>query len=913
MKNLPIYDVRDELVEVLRNGPFVIIEAPTGSGKSTQVPQILLDSGIAGDGRVVVLQPRRLAARMLARRVARERGVNLGGEVGYQVRFDNKSSSATRIKFETDGIILRELQGDALLRDISVIVFDEFHERHLYSDIMLGLARELQAGARPDLKLVVMSATLEADVLVDFFGGCPVIRTEGRAFPVDILYLKPNATVAKMPIWDLVARELSGVLREQSVGDVLVFMPGAYEIRRTVEAIRRQSVARDFIVMPLYGGLSPDEQDRAVEPAMKRKIIVSTNVAETSLTIDGVCAVIDSGLVRRAAFDSRRGINTLLIEKNSQASATQRAGRAGRTAPGICLRLWNEREHGKRNAQELPELLRVDLAGTLLQLKQILNNHKFERPASNIQRSTSNGDGGLARQGSQSGVGAPQLQRGECCVLENVLQLKSEGNCRGDLEMDLACLHAGVGLMGFPWITPPPVEAVESAVGLLQGLGAFDGLGELTELGERMAHFPLHPRFSRMLIAAEYYGCVPTMCLVAALLQERSILLRKPGVSIRERQLDLCEGCEDSDLFMMIKVWEEAERQKFRRDACDSIGVHGVAARSVGVLQQQLVKIAESMGLDCYEVSPATASIYKSFLIGFSDHVAMRGGSNRCMLVGGRRGTIDADTVLDSGHRLFVAAEINEIGGRQGSVDVRVSGLTAISHEWLEELFPENFGEKRNVYFDRVGKRMLAERQVCFHDLVIESKRVGNVTDDEAATAMAAEVVAGRITIKSWNAKVEQWINRVNMVAKYCPEMGVPSITAEDRVALVEQICHGAQSVKAVKNLDVWPVLRQWLSAAQEATVKAYAPERVKLENGREPRLHYDDSSGPYIAMRVQELYDTHNTPHICNGNLSVRFHILAPSQRPVQITDDIESFWQNGYDRVKKDLRGRYPKHEWR
>ena len=865
MRRLPIYDVEGEIVDALRSAGRLIIEAPTGSGKSTQVPQILLDSGIAGDGRIVVLQPRRLAARMLARRVAKERVVNLGDEVGYQVRFDNKSGSNTRIKFETDGIILRELQGNPLLRDVSVIVFDEFHERHLYSDIMLGLARELVAGGRPDLKLVVMSATLETDALVDYFGECPVIRTKGRAFPVDIRYLKPRATAAKMSVWDLVVRELPALLREQPQGDVLIFMPGAYEIRRTIEAIQRRQIAKEFLVVPLYGSLSPSDQDRAVDRARQRKIIVSTNVAETSLTIDGVCMVVDSGLVRSAAFDARRGINTLLIEKCSQASAIQRAGRAGRTAPGICLRLWFERDHCERISQDLPELLRVDLAGTLLQLKQIISDRKNERPASNIQHRTSNAD---------------------------LISLK---------------------LADFPWITSPPVDAVERAVSLLQNLGAFDDSCEITERGKRMTRFPLHPRVARMLIAAEYYGCVPTMCLVAALLQERSILLRRAGSKIRERQLDLCDGREDSDLLMMIKVWQEAAGHNFHRDACELIGVHGVAARSVGVLQQQLEKTAESMGLDCFEVSPLTDSIYKCLLLGFSDHVAKRSGNNRCLLVGGKRGSIEQDTVLDNEYRLFVATEINEIGGSHGNVDVRVSGLTAISQEWLTDLFPNKFSEKREVYFDTVGRRMLAEKQVCFHDLIIESKRVGNVTDDEAAAVMAAEVVAGRITIKQWNQKVEEWINRVNLVAEHCPDMGVPAITNDDHLALVEQICIGAHSVKAVKSRDVWPVLRQWLSAMQETTVKAYAPERIKIENGREPRLHYDDPSGPYISMRVQELYDTNATPVICNGKLKVKFRILAPSQRPVQVTDDLESFWKNGYERVKKDLRGRYPKHEWR
>ncbi len=843
MSQLPIYSVRDEILAALRAGPYVIIEAPTGSGKSTQVPQMLLDSGLAGAGRVVVLQPRRIAARMLARRVAEERDVGLGSEVGYQVRFDNRSSRDTRIKFETDGIILRELQGDPQLREVSIIVFDEFHERHLYSDIMLGLAKELQAGARPDLKLVVMSATLEADALVAFLGACPVVRTEGRAFPVDTRYLKPSARDAKLSPWDLVARELPGVMRNQPNGHVLVFMPGAYEIRRTVEAVRRLPVARDCLVVPLYGALSADEQDRAVAPAAQRKVIISTNVAETSLTIDGVTAVIDSGLVRRACFDPRRGFNTLLIDKNSQASAAQRAGRAGRTAPGLCLRLWSERDHGKRKRHEEPELLRVDLAETLLQLK-----------------------------------------------------------------------HVGVtSLDAFPWVTPPPSQAVDKAAILLRELGAFDATESVTPIGNRMAAFPLHPRIARMLIAAEHYGCVPTMCLVAALLQERSILLRRPGATIRERQLDLLEGREDSDVLLMVRLWEAAARERFQRDACEAIGVHGVTARSAGALQEQLIRTAESQGLDCFEVKLEPESIYSCLLAGFSDHVAMRTGSNRCSLVGGRRGSVDGESVVGKEHALLVAAEIQEIGTRQGEVDVKLSALTVIQEAWLTELFPEDFGERRRVYFDTVGKRMLAERQRCFRDLVIASERVDDVSDDEAASALAGEVAAGRLVLKHWDRKVEQWIARLNLVALHCPELGVPPFSDEDQHALVEQVCHGARSAKAVKTREVWPVLQQWLSREQRAAIEAYAPERIRIENGREPRLQYDDLGGPYIAMRIQELYDTNTTPTICNGHVRVKVRILAPNQRPVQITDDLSSFWQNGYDRVKKDLRGRYPKHEWR
>jgi ATP-dependent helicase HrpB len=282
-------------------------------------------------------------------------------------------------------------------------------------------------------------------------------------------------------------------------------------------------------------------------------------------------------------------------------------------------------------------------------------------------------------------------------------------------------------------------------------------------------------------------------------------------------------------------------------------------------------------------------------------------------VVGGRRGTLAADSVVTREYALLVAAGIREIGTRQGAVDVKLSMLTGIRQEWLTQLFPRDFGERRHVYFDRAAKCILAERRLCFRDLVIETARAGDVTDDEAAAVLAGEVTAGRVTLKRWDRKVEQWIARVNLVAASCPELGVPPIEDRDRHALVEQVCHGARSARAVKTREVWPVLQEWLSPGQAAAVRAYAPEQVTIQNGRQARLQYDDAGGPYIAMRIQELYDTREVPVICSGRVRVKFRILAPNQRPVQITDDLASFWENGYQQAKKDLRGRYPKHEWR
>src|SRR6478752_3625588 len=367
-EDLPIFELENSIVENLRTHSRLIIQAPTGSGKSTQVPQILLDHGILGDGQVVILQPRRLATRLLASRVAAERGSRLGDEVGYQIRFENITSARTRIRFVTEGILLRQLIQNPGLDGISAILFDEFHERHLYGDITLARALSLQATSRPDLKLAVMSATLDTGLLEKYLAPCATLTSAGRAFPVEIEYLPKPCGGDDYPVWDLAADELER-LAPQTDGDALIFMPGKYEIGRTISSIRASRISDRFVVLPLHGELPPAEQDAALANYEKRRAIVATNVAETSLTIDGVRVVIDSGLARIARFDSRRGINTLLVEKISRASADQRSGRAGRTAPGRCLRLWTEREHLDRADQELPEVKRLDLAEVVLTLK----------------------------------------------------------------------------------------------------------------------------------------------------------------------------------------------------------------------------------------------------------------------------------------------------------------------------------------------------------------------------------------------------------------------------------------------------------------------------------------------------------------------------------------------------------------
>ncbi len=366
---LPIYEIEAELVARFTAERRLIVQAPTGSGKSTQIPQMLLDRGLAGRGQIAILQPRRLAARLLAARVAQERGCELGGEVGYQIRFEQCAGPATRIKYVTEGILLRQMLQDPTLTGVGVLIFDEFHERHLYGDLTLAQALELQERKRPDLGLVVMSATLDAGLLEDYLRPCAVLRSGGRMFPVELEFAAHRSGPQSAPVWERAVDAFERHAQGGGTGDVLIFMPGSYEIQQTLGALRHRRAADDYVLLPLHGELSPREQDAAVARHDRPKVVVSTNVAETSVTIDGVRLVIDSGQARIPRYDPHRGINTLWVEKISQASADQRAGRAGRTAPGRCVRLWTTAEHGERAVQEAPEIKRLDLSEAVLTLK----------------------------------------------------------------------------------------------------------------------------------------------------------------------------------------------------------------------------------------------------------------------------------------------------------------------------------------------------------------------------------------------------------------------------------------------------------------------------------------------------------------------------------------------------------------
>ena len=846
---LPIFEIERALLDTLSTHKRLVLTAPTGSGKSTQVPQMLLDGDLLRDGQVAVLQPRRLPTRMLAAWVAHSRGVKLGGEVGYQMRLDNVTSPATRICYVTEGVLLRRMLADRELSGVSAIVFDEFHERHLYGDITLARALQIQESTRPDLIIIVMSATLDSAqvaMVKKYLQPCAMLSSQGRAFPVAIEYLsKPGGD---RPVWELAVKELERLVRQHPQGDALIFMPGTYEITRTVEAARTE-LGQEFLVLPLHGELSPADQDAAVARYDRRKIVVATNVAETSLTIDGVRLVIDSGLARLPRYDTYRGINTLLVEKISRAAAEQRAGRAGRTAPGHCLRLWTAHDQSARPAQELPEVKRLDLSEVILILKA-------------------------------SGV--------------------------NDVRT-------------FRWLEAPDPRALERAEALLIDLGAIDDkTAAITALGRRMLAFPAHPRYARMLLAAHDYGCVRPVALIAALTQGRELLARRQAKQIDDPRDELFGAETESDFFVLMRAWRYAERQGYQSDRCRRLGVQPQAARQVGALFEQFLRIAAAEGLDISAKPYDNAAVQRCVLVGFSDHLAKRldAGSQRCELVHGRRGALARESVVQKAP-LFVVSEVREVesasGGRERNLNVVLNLATAVNETWLRELFPQGFNEVHAVAYDPTLRRVVARDQTRFRDLVLAERLSDDPPIDESAGILAREVAAGRCVLEHWSESVEQWILRVNRLREWMPELALPAIGEDDRNAIIEHICHGAFSYNEIKKRPVLPVVKSWLSRQQQAWIEEYAPDRIDLPRGRNVKVVYSADGPPAIAARIQDLYGIKEALWIAGRRVAVLIEVLAPSNRPVQVTENLAVFWRETYPKLKQELQRKYPKHEWR
>ena len=859
---LPIDPLLPAIVAALRAGTRLILRAAPGAGKTTRVPAALLDAGIAGGRQVMVLEPRRIAARAAAEYVAAARGAAVGGEVGYRVRFEARGGARTRLWFVTEGVLGRQLARDPFLEDVGVLVLDEFHERHLPGDVALAIARELQESVRPDLKLVVMSATLDTAALAAYLPGAALLTSEGRAHPVDIAHAAAPDDRWLAP---RIAAALAGLLRDgDDGGDVLVFLPGAAEIRRATEALAPLAGAHDFDVLPLHGELPLDAQRRVLRRGARRRVVLATNVAETSLTVEGVTAVIDSGLARLAEYDARRGLNALRLAPISRAAAEQRAGRAGRTAPGRCVRLWTAAEHADRLPRETPEIRRLELSATALELRAW-----------------------------------------------------------------------GVGdLTTFAWLDAPRPGAVAQAEALLHGLGALDAAGAITPLGRELLAIAAPPRIARLLVEARRRGAGAAGALLAALAAERDVLLEARAFG-DAASAPWPDG--PSDLLLRAELYAQIERGGFNEAACRRLGLERGALRAVERARRSFAaaRVVQAGGGHAAERRPADAgrrlrartpaatdtsragtpaatsdarALQLAVLAAFPDRVCRRRapGAARALMVGGAGVVLDARSVVRAAE-LFVAVDLD----RGAGAEARVRLASAVERAWLEALFPDAVTRDALVEFDAAQARVVRRRRTRYRDLVLDERVDGEVDRAAAGAVLAAAARRDPAGALQFDDETRHLLERLRFLARVMPELDWPAADALLGAAL-EALCDGKRSLAELRRADVGGVLVGLLSAAQRAALAREAPPRLTLPAGRSAAIVYAADKPPAAAARIQEVFGLAATPRLGGGRVALVLELLAPNQRPVQITDDLASFWRGGYAEVRKHLRGRYPKHFW-
>ncbi len=880
---LPVLEIEPDILAALAAGNRLVLTAPTGSGKTTQVPQILLRGG-AIPGQIFVLQPRRLATRMVAQRVAQEMRTPIGETVGYQTRHDSRVSLRTRIRFMTEALLLRMLQSNPTLPGVGAVVLDEFHERNLAADIALGLLKTLQETHRPDLRLLVMSATLDAKAVAAYLKS-PALEAGGRLFPVDIRYLPRRRIDAP---WDLAAEAIALAAESPEPGDVLVFMPGVYEINRTIEAARRATSHREISLRPLHGSLPPDQQDAALAPAPPgvRKVVVATNVAETSLTIDGIRWVIDSGLARVHRYESHRGIDVLRVEPISRASADQRAGRAGRTAPGVAIRLWTDTDHRAREAQTDPEVRRVDLADAVLQLKSM---------------------GADARTFPWLEPPDPQgLDRAEQ-LLTAIDALAPAPDARGTGTL------VPVNIPGATGPSPRgPVSPSDTAKGKEHGAAEEPqtrGTLKITDLGRKMAHFPAHPRLARMMLEAADRRCLRRAAVWAALISEPDLVTRTDAQFLLNHQPD---GEPASDLAVRERLLELARGAKFDLNRCIDLHVHANTAREVDRAARQLEDLCRRMDLPL-DGPDRAEDLLRCLLVGFPDHVAVKMETERphCAMTGRRRVVLDRQSVVRSAG-LLLAVEINEIG-RGENVETNLALSSALDPAWLAEVHPERVTTRSVPIWNEQNSAVEMAEERVYDGLVIERTVRPTASPAVAAEFFVERIMSGELKLENWSEGAEQWIARTRSVAKWFPERELITYDDDDRRVILHEIVSGATRWSQIRDRPCLPALREALGWEEQQLVEKMAPESIPLPSGKRMPITYPPDGPPRGRAKIQDLFGWTQTPLVGGGRQKVTIEILAPNHRPVQVTDDLAGFWERLYPTVRNELRRKYPRHEWR
>lgn len=813
--DLPIHALLPALLRHLRRAPRVLLQAPPGAGKSTAVAPALLHESWLEGRKIVLLEPRRLAARNIARYMARQLDEAVGETVGYRMRFESKVGPGTRIEVVTEGVLNRQLQHDPALETVGLVIFDEFHERSLQADLGLALCLDAQAGLRPDLRLLVMSATLQGDALAALLGDAPVLRSEGRSFSVAHVYRPPRCR------WQ---RDRSGFLGAVSetvqfalateAGSILVFLPGVGEIRQVLQRLQGQRLPPEVDLAPLYGELDMAAQQRAIAPAPdgRRKVVLATGIAETSLTIEGIRVVVDSGLMRVPRFDPRSGMTRLETVTVSQASAAQRCGRAGRLQEGVCFRLWTESEQAGLVPFGRPEMLEADLAPLALEL-------------------------------AHWGVQPDQLR----------------------------------------WIDAPPAASYEQARELLQLLGALDGAGHITAHGRAMTELGLHPRLAHMVLRGRALGHAGLACEIAALLGERDLLPR-----------DVSRDC---DL-----------RSRLHRlhQGASSGGTIGRVRQAARLCRQRLGNAAAA---EAAEVD-AGDTVGLLLALAYPDRIAQRRADapGRFLLANGR-GAMFAEPDALAAAEFIVAAHLDGAGRES-----RIHLAAELQRDSLLQHFGDSIETRRHVVWEERQQGVLARRQQCLGSLVLTDEPLRKADPARTAALLMDGIRRTGLGRLPWDGRARSWQARVQFLHRQFPER-FPDVSDDALLARLEQwlLPHatGMTRLDHLQRLDLHGALNAQLDWQQQRDLDVLAPRHWVVPSGSRINLDYGGEV-PVLAVRLQELFGLQETPRVAGGDVPLLIHLLSPAGRPVQVTRDLAGFWRDTYFAVRKDLRGRYPKHHW-
>jgi len=831
MPQLPIEAILPELKAVLARGSAAVVQAPPGAGKTTYVPLALMHEEWLEGRTILMLEPRRLAARVAAARMAALIDEPVGRTVGYRIRLDSKVGPQTRIEVLTEGILTRRIQDDPVLEGVGLVIFDEFHERSLHADLGLALCLDSQAAVRRDLRIVVMSATLEGVAVAGLLGQAPVLRASGRTYAVVTRYLPPARMDVReggfaVPERDVV-RAVQAALAEHA-GNVLVFLPGAPEIRRVADLLVESGLGPDTIVAPLYGMLPREAQDRAIgaPPRDKRKVVLSSALAETSLTIEGITVVIDSGLMRVPRYDLHSGLTRLQTIRVSRASADQRRGRAGRTAPGFCYRLWRIEDDARLAPFSDPEIKNADMAPLALEL-------------------------------AQWGVSDPT---------------------------------------SLAWLDPPPPAAFKQAIELLKELDAVDAQGRITDMGRRMAAFGLHPRLAHMLIQAERVGLGRLACRIAALLSERDIL--KGDASSRQAdlraRLDVLYGLDG----------------RTRHDP-QAAGVDAALSRRVLELARSLEKNLDAAGAGRHGGDNVDqAGLVLAFA--YPDRIARRrqGLKGKYLLSGGRGAWLPVTDPL-AGEEFIVAAEMD---GHPRAA--RVFLAAPIDPNAIEKHFGAHIVSEDFSGWDDDAQAVSAYRRRKLGQVVLTETALSRPDRADTVRALLEGVRKGGLEVLPWSKAARALRARIAFVARISPGPHAwPDMSDEGLLSALEQwlapSLEGMLRLNDLQALDLADVLMNRLDWEHRRRLDELAPTHIRVPSGSRIPVDYESGDDPALSVRLQELFGCATTPTVAGG-IPVVLHLLSPAHRPIQVTRDLAGFWRTTYAEVRKDLRGRYPRHHW-